>query len=639
MDSPYKYEKSRFMAPAQNRRKVKMNTHIIGLTGSGWLLAAVFLAIPAAAQPANTVTNLITFDDLPDLTTISDGYGQLDWSGLQTITAIGGGYSAGVISHPNSAYNPYGYDAAISSGAPFDLVSAYLTSGAVPTTSLEVLGITGTNLLYDQTYELNDTNSTLVTFNYAGVTQVTFRGTIGQSFVMDNLTVSSAAFTNTTPPARPTLPTNAVAAVTNVLGFDDLPDMSPVPLGYAGLNWSGFDALGELDPWFGGGYENGLVSPPNVVFNSYGGNGEISASTPFNLVSAYLTAGLAGMQVKVVGYVSNYLAYDQIYALSETAPTFVTFNYFGVTDVAFIPEPMTQFVMDNLTVSGNNLQQLPPPSASSPPTNANSMVNLGTVVASSIGHEFFSWSLPGILPPIPPTVDDFLVDQTQTTGGGAVLPSVQVNFDTNNQFELTIAAPAGMQFAVHVPPDQSVSLVGDLQWDATGGGSSSDGATTVSFAGLSGTAPDLGSLTAVLSPQHNFFGYNNLYSNPFTNSFSFTSMTLTGTVPSLNLGLGSLTYTPETDSRLGFSHSTTATNDPGPFVSLEAAPPLGISAALLGVRITPHPNGDVTLAFAGTLQSSTNFSLGFTDVPTYPRGLYTIPQAQLKATELFRVRQ
>jgi len=295
--------------------------------------------------------------------------------------------------------------------------------------------------------------------------------------------------------------------------------------------------------------------------------------------------------------------------------------------------------MDNLTVSGNNLPQLSPPAASSPPTNANSMVNLGTVVASSIGHEFFSLNLPGIPPPISPIVYDFLVDQTQTTGGGAVLPSVQANFDTNNQFELTIAAPPGMRFAVHVPPGQSVSMVGDLRWYASYSGSGSDGTMTVSFAGLSGSAPDLGPLTAVLSPQHSFFGYDNLYSNPFTNDFSFTSMTLTGTVPSLNLGLGSLAYTPDTDSRLGFSHVTTATNDPGPFVSFETAPSLNISAALLGVRIKVQPNGDVTLTFAGTLQSSTNLSQGFTDVPTYPRGQYTIPKSQFKPTEHFRVRQ
>jgi hypothetical protein len=86
--------------------KTSIRKACLSLTGSGWLLATAFLAIPAGAQTATTITNLITFDDQPALTTLSDGYGQLDWSGLQTITAIGGGYSAGVISHPNSAYNP-----------------------------------------------------------------------------------------------------------------------------------------------------------------------------------------------------------------------------------------------------------------------------------------------------------------------------------------------------------------------------------------------------------------------------------------------------------------------------------------------------------------------------------------------------
>jgi hypothetical protein len=267
------------------------------------------------------------------------------------------------------------------------------------------------------------------------------------------------------------------------------------------------------------------------------------------------------------------------------------------------------------------------------------MVNLGTVVTPAIGHEFFSFNLPGMPLPFPPRVVDLLVDQSQTSGGGALLPSVQVNFDTNDQFELTIAAPPGEQFAVNVPPGLSAFLVGDLEWYAAYSGSTDDGTTTVSFAGLSGTAPDLGPQTAVLSPQHCFFGYNNLDSTPFTNDFSFTSMTLTGTVPSLNLGLGSFAYTPDAGSSLGFSYVTTTTNDPGPFVSLVAAPSANISAALLGVRIRVQPNGDVTLNFAGTLQSSPNVGGGFTDVPGYPRGQYTIPKSQLKGTEHFRVRQ
>ena len=110
----------------------------------------------------------------------------------------------------------------------------------------------------------------------------------------------------------------------------------------------------------------------------------------------------------------------------------------------------------------------------------------------------------------------------------------------------------------------------------------------------------------------------------------------------MDLELGSLAYTPETNSRLGFNYATAVTNDPGPFVSLEAAPmPYStyISAGLLGVGIKLQPNGDVTVTFMGTVQSSSNLNQGFADVPTYPRWQYTIPKSQLKAAEHFRVRQ
>ena len=52
----------------------------------------LLLAAAAHAQ-SPVVTNLITFDDLPDLTGIPNGYTQLNWSGLETITAIQDGYA------------------------------------------------------------------------------------------------------------------------------------------------------------------------------------------------------------------------------------------------------------------------------------------------------------------------------------------------------------------------------------------------------------------------------------------------------------------------------------------------------------------------------------------------------------------
>jgi hypothetical protein len=342
---------------AQNgfRLEVKMNARILAFRATRWLLAGIFLLAAAAHAQPTVVTNLITFDDLPDLTGIPNGYAQLNWSGLETITAIQDGYAVGVVSRPNAAFNPYGYDATVSSLTPFNFVSAYLT-GAASQMQLEALGFAGNNLVYDQTYTLNDANSAFVTFNYAGVTQVSLLGTAGGPFVMDNLTVSSSAFTNIAAPP-PAVPTNAVPGVTNVLGFDDLPDMTLVPAGYAQLNWTEFETISEWDIWFGSEYENGLISPSNVVFNPYGNNAAISRDTPFNLISAYLTGGI---NVEVEGYISNSLAYDQTFALNEAGPTLVTFDYWGVTAVAFVPEPMTPFAMDNLTVSGPDLRSFRP---------------------------------------------------------------------------------------------------------------------------------------------------------------------------------------------------------------------------------------------------------------------------------------
>src|SRR5580692_5496962 len=112
-----------FNCPNGFRLEVKMNARKLGFSATRWLLAGIFLLAAAAHGQPTVVTNLITFDDLPDLTGIPNGYAQLNWSGLETITAIQDGYAVGVVS-PNAAFNPYGYDATISSAEPFNFVSA-----------------------------------------------------------------------------------------------------------------------------------------------------------------------------------------------------------------------------------------------------------------------------------------------------------------------------------------------------------------------------------------------------------------------------------------------------------------------------------------------------------------------------------
>jgi hypothetical protein len=504
-------------------------------------------------------------------------------------------------------------------------------------------------------FGFNDIQSLAIT-NDLAFTSVTLTATVSETNVgagvlnytpsSDDAFVFYYATTQTNDPGPflsiVPLPPPPPASTTNLVTFDDLPDQTSIPNGYAQLNWSGFEVITAI----GDGYTSGLISPPNVAFNPYGYDASISSSTPFNLISAYLTAAVVPtMEVQVEGWVGTDLVYDQTYGLSESSPTLVNFNYAGVTQVTFIGSDGSPFVMDNLTVSSPSFTNSPSPSPS--PTNAPSQVNLGKVQVSKIGHYFFTRPFP--LPGMAKQVSDYLVDQRQVSGGGAVLPSVTADFDTHNQFVLTITAPPGQQFMVHVPDGQSVHLAALLDWQATNVssyGPSAYGTTVVSFGNLYGTAPGYFTQSAVLSQLHGFFGFNDIQSLAITNDLAFTSVALTATVPETNVGAGVLNYTPSSDDAFVFYYATTQTNDPGPFVSLEqTAYPIGPEPDPVGaepvplVRITIGPNGDITVTFTGKLQSASQVNGPFTDVPGNPQGTYTIPKASLSVQQHFRARR
>jgi hypothetical protein len=197
-----------------------------------------------------------------------------------------------------------------------------------------------------------------------------------------------------------------------------------------------------------------------------------------------------------------------------------------------------------------------------PPANTNPL-DLETVEVATIGHESFT-----------NFVVDFLIDQDQSSGGGGVLRNVAVNWDANIQFKLTVAAPPDMRFLVTVPPGSLVRFGGFLLWESSRGGFSPSGPVTASFADLEGTAPEFTESDAVLSDSHGYFGIVDLESTGVSNSFSFTSITLTGTVAPQYTGNGTEDYLPHLESAMSLSYSTTETNDPGSFVSIVPAGPL-----------------------------------------------------------------
>ncbi len=158
---------------------------------------------------------LVTFDDLTGSGLVPVGYNSLTWSNFYYLDGLTygepSGYTAGVVSSPNVAYNAYGAPAAISSPTPFDLVSGYLTAAWDNNLQVELKGFSGPTLVYDNTYTLSTTVPKLIQFNYVGVTSVQFISLDGTQFVMDNVSLIFLL-----PPSQPVITTQPVGQVATV---------------------------------------------------------------------------------------------------------------------------------------------------------------------------------------------------------------------------------------------------------------------------------------------------------------------------------------------------------------------------------------------------------------------------------------
>ncbi len=222
-------------------------------------------------------------------------------------------------------------------------------------------------------------------------------------------------------------------------------------------------------------------------------------------------------------------------------------------------------------------------------------VIIPTIEVTNIGHIFFgamsatNGTQPGSL------IQDFLIDQDHTSGGGMELPNVSINWDTNYQFSMTVSAPPGMKFSVNAPAGGQVRLDGYLWWESTRGGFSPAGTASVQFAELEGIAPDFSGASPFLSSSHGFFGFSDLDGSPVSNSFSFASITLSASLVPQFTGNGTENFIPHLESALYLSSVTTSTNDPGPLVSIVPGGPLPFIRAIAalpagGVDITVYGN-------------------------------------------------
>jgi len=341
-------------------------------------------------------------------------------------------------------------------------------------------------------------------------------------------------------------------------------------------------ALSSSDQRHGPGTETGAVT----VFASEGCIWTISNSIPW----VTITSGLTNINNGTVTYALD----SNKSGLSRT----------GVVQIAGQAFTVTQFA-----AGGTNL------------------ADFGRVEVSAIGHTFYDDS-----EGLANVVIDTLLDQSKTSGGGGVIPAISANFDTVNRFVLSVSAPVGYKIVIHPPVGQGVRFVGAIDWEGTSRSAPAlCGVCIVTFNDLEGTAPNFGPSESVLSESHGFFGYHKIESSAFSNDVAFSSLTISATVPSLNIGYGPLDYVPLLDSALLLTYTTIETNDPGGFVSI-------VPANRPAIQITFEPNGDVTLNFTGTLQSADDLTGTFTDLAGKPEKTYTIPKGSLADRQFFRAR-
>lgn len=148
-----------------------------------------------------------------------------------------------------------------------------------------------------------------------------------------------------------------------LLTFDDInanADVQTIANGYDGFNWSNFGVISydyaNLNNWQG--YIASIVSGPNVAVNLNGDYASMSLTggTTFNLISGYFTgANSANNTLIVQGYTNGVLEGTSSTLLSNTSPTFISFNFTGIDTVWFSSSLGAynngQVAMDNITVN------------------------------------------------------------------------------------------------------------------------------------------------------------------------------------------------------------------------------------------------------------------------------------------------
>lgn len=168
------------------------------------LLAVSVMALFSIAGPASGA--VLTFEGLStegiyNSALVPQGYGGLDWSKICVMNSTEAdlsGFTNGVVSADNVAFNSFGRPAEISSTTPFNFEGVYLTGLWNNNLKIDVTGYRGTQKVYASTVVVDVYTPRWFEFDYLEIDRLVFKsyggapayGGRGNNFVMDDFTFS-----------------------------------------------------------------------------------------------------------------------------------------------------------------------------------------------------------------------------------------------------------------------------------------------------------------------------------------------------------------------------------------------------------------------------------------------------------------
>jgi hypothetical protein len=166
--------------------------HAIALAVSSVAIAASLLSISSVSATT------INFDDIPVAAGQNvhiDDYADFTWRSVaaENNIGVGPGYVNGIVSQTNAIYNEGGNPGTFTSNfGTFSFNSAYFIAAfAMPETNVVITD----NLGDSKTFAVTSTAATLETFNWNGVSSVTFLAKSGERnniVVIDDMTINAA---------------------------------------------------------------------------------------------------------------------------------------------------------------------------------------------------------------------------------------------------------------------------------------------------------------------------------------------------------------------------------------------------------------------------------------------------------------